>query len=347
MHFMRKIKPYSYVSIGLIGISIAVAFVSGLGTSFSALQSLLISAPDHGVLSDILSGQVWRLITPIFIHFGLMHLVFNALWVWDLGIVIENKKGLWFYGSFVLVVAIISNLAQYLLAGSPLFGGLSGVVYGLFAYVWIRGRFDANFDAGVRKATVNMMLAWFVLCWTGLLGPIANWAHTAGLFAGAAWAYLECRLLGLNTLVDKAAISGKQSLEYLSAADILKLEAQRAWVKEQYLPEARNKFDTVAGKLDIINAILNQKPLVTRTANEQQSLEIVFADALALETGLGWAIVDDDRQRTPVLVSADAPLMVFPLLPASKLGSSAGIAAMEDMFATTVLSIRQRLQARE
>ncbi|MFZ6657401.1 rhomboid family intramembrane serine protease [Undibacterium sp. TJN19] len=343
---MTKIKPYSYVSIGLIGISVAVAFMSGLGTSFSALQDLLISEPGHAVLSDILSGQVWRLITPIFIHFGLMHLVFNALWVWDLGIVIENKKGLWFYTGFVLVAAIISNLAQYLLSGSPLFGGLSGVVYGLFAYVWIRGRFDTSFDAGVRKATVNMMLAWFVLCWTGLLGPIANWAHTAGLLAGAAWAYLECRLLGLNTLVDTAGASGKQSLEYLSAADILKLEAQRAWVKEQYLPEARHKFDTVAGKLGIISAILNQKPLVSRPVDEQQSLEVVFADALVQETGLGWAIVDDDRQRTPVLVSADAPLIVFPLMPASKLSAGAGITVMDDLFATTVVSIRQRLQAR-
>lgn len=177
----------------LIAISVLVALFSGLGESREVLQPLLISDPFNQGFESILQGQVWRLITPIFIHFGLMHLLFNMMAMWDLGRLIDVKKSAGFYITFVLVVGIASNLAQYLLTQSPYFGGMSGVLFGLFGYVWMQGRFNPAFGFSLHKNTVIFMLGWFVLCWTGLLGPIANWAHTAGLVVGAAWGYLSSK----------------------------------------------------------------------------------------------------------------------------------------------------------
>jgi GlpG protein len=102
-------------------------------------------------------------------------------------------RGPRFYLSFFVVVGIASNLAQYLITQNPLFGGLSGLIYGLFGYVWIRGRLDPSFPS-MHKNTVIMMLAWYVICWTGIFGQIANWAHTAGLVLGVVWAFAEGRL---------------------------------------------------------------------------------------------------------------------------------------------------------
>ncbi|MES2068729.1 MAG: rhomboid family intramembrane serine protease [Pseudomonadota bacterium] len=178
------------VTIILIAICAAVAVLSGLGTSQAVLQYLYIASPGSNGYEDVMNGQVWRLLTPIFIHFGIVHAVFNLMWIWDLGRMIESIKGAWFYSVFVLLVGIASNVAQYSFTHSPYFGGMSGVVYGLLGYVWMQARYRPRLGFELHKNTVIMMLVWFVVCWTGLLGPIANWAHTAGLVIGVAAGYL-------------------------------------------------------------------------------------------------------------------------------------------------------------
>lgn len=179
------------LTISLIALSI-IASLPSLLDDRRVLIPLLIATPGRG-FSEILGGEVWRLVTPIFLHFSALHILFNMMWLWDLGRSLEYLKGRLFLGAFVVVSGIASNVAQYGVTGSPFFGGMSGVVYGLLGYVWMQGRFNPAFGMALHQTTVIMMLAWYVLCWTGFLGPIANWAHTAGLAIGVAWGYLDRR----------------------------------------------------------------------------------------------------------------------------------------------------------
>lgn len=172
------------MTIALIGISVAVTLMSRFGASHDMLAPFLIAESYGTGLSAVASGQVWRLITPIFIHFSFIHILFNMMWLWDLGKLVEMRRGTLFLAAFVLIDGVASNLAQYLLTGAPVFGGMSGVVYGLLGFVWMQGRYNPQFGYELTKPTVFMMLAWFVLCWAGVLGSIANWAHTAGLLIG-------------------------------------------------------------------------------------------------------------------------------------------------------------------
>jgi GlpG protein len=111
----------------LIGISVVVAVLTRLGSDFTLARYLMISESMGGGLNEISRGQVWRLITPIFIHFGLLHILFNMLWLRDLGSMIEQRQSPWILAALVLVIAAVSNIGQFFVSG-PLFGGMSGVV---------------------------------------------------------------------------------------------------------------------------------------------------------------------------------------------------------------------------
>ena len=176
------------VTLVLIIISVVIALASSFGDNIQIIYPFMISAYTRG-LSEIIQGEVWRLITPIFIHFGIIHIVFNMLWLFDLGGVIEQRQGSPRFGLLVGVMAVLSNLAQYWWAG-PGFGGMSGVVYGLLGYVWIQGRLNPRSGLILHPQIALMMLIWFVICWLGIIGNIANMAHTVGLVAGLALGWL-------------------------------------------------------------------------------------------------------------------------------------------------------------
>ena len=190
----------------LMAISIVVAILSRLGSAPQNIMPLFITNwivdGDYVVthqMPEIRNGELWRLFTPMFIHFGPMHIIFNMLWLRDLGSMIEGRESMWRLLFLVLVGAAISNLAQYLIylpslprisGGSPNFGGMSGVVYALLGYIWIRGKLDRGSGLFLHKSTVTMMLIWLVVCFTGLLGHIANLAHLFGLIVGVVLGFL-------------------------------------------------------------------------------------------------------------------------------------------------------------
>ena len=148
-------------------------------------------------LHDVRQGQVWRLVTPILLHFSPTHLLFNMLALVYWGSVLESRYGTGRFLLMVLGLAVVTNLAQYFLGRglvwenghllcitSTQFGGMSGVIYGLFGFLWYKTRYRPQSDLRLPTAVIVIGLAWFVLCWTGALGPIANVAHTAGLAVG-------------------------------------------------------------------------------------------------------------------------------------------------------------------
>ena len=137
----------------------------------------------------IASQEWWRLITPTFLHFSLTHLIFNCLWIYILGSKIEIIDGKGIFLTLFLISGLSSNLGQYFITGDYLFGGLSGVVYGLLSYCFILDLDNRGQRYDLPIALYIFMFIWLLIGFTGLLkifgfGNVANIAHLVGMIAG-------------------------------------------------------------------------------------------------------------------------------------------------------------------
>ena len=147
--------------------------------------------------ASLRAGQFWRLWTPVLLHFSVLHLAFNLLWLWEFGRRIEDVQGRGRLLEGVLILAPLSNVAQWLAGDGPMFGGLSGVVYGLLGYLMVAGRLTRDPRLTLQPALVVILLVFLVLFSTGVTSAfglhIANAAHWGGVIAGVLWGLLRVR----------------------------------------------------------------------------------------------------------------------------------------------------------
>lgn len=207
----RAIRSVSWrripVTLSLIALSALFSLLIGFGSdlqqmalfSFTSFEVFGQQARWHTLAAMLATGELWRLITPIFMHFSVLHIMFNLLWVWIVGVRVEPEQGSLTFLGLVLFSGVLSNLAQFVVSG-PMFGGMSGVVFALLSYAWLWDRSGLQPRIGLPPALMGFMLFWLVLGFTGVLqgvgfGAIANTAHLAGLLAGLLWLLLV-RFLG-------------------------------------------------------------------------------------------------------------------------------------------------------
>lgn len=216
-HWNGGIARRTPVVTALIVLSIGIAIITQFARfnpdphatvhylTFSDTSKKMILDPmeevEFDAFAQLRQGQIWRLVTPVFVHFTALHLAFNMYMLYVLGSPIETRRGRWRFLVIFLTLAALSNFAQAWVSvqypesswgGSPLFGGMSGVVYGLLGYLWMKALYDPGAGLSINPQTVYFLLFWLVLCFTGLVGNIANTAHTAGLIVGMAIGYAPC-----------------------------------------------------------------------------------------------------------------------------------------------------------
>ncbi len=189
------------VTVIFIVICVALWALEAINENYILLfqKWLFIAAPGTDFMENILSGQVWRLITPSFLHatlagnglMGVLHILFNMLWMKDLGPIIERREYSLKLVILILITAVVSNFAQYYMVDYR-FVGASGVVYGLLGYLWMRSKYDRRYGIRLNSGVVWFMLVWLVFGFISA-GPVANYGHLFGLLSGGVFGFLNAK----------------------------------------------------------------------------------------------------------------------------------------------------------
>jgi len=123
-----------------------------------------------------------------------MHIVFNTMWWWQIGGQIERVLGKGALLNLFFISAVISNLGQFLVSG-PNFGGLSGVVYALFGYIWWYDWLAPEKGLNISKPIVGFLLFFMLLGFADILPvTMANTAHLLGLVSGCGLAWFKIKV---------------------------------------------------------------------------------------------------------------------------------------------------------
>src|SRR5438477_933699 len=176
----------AFLAINII-VFILMAFAGG-----STNQTTLMA---FGVKSnaEIAQGQWWRFITPIFIHIGLLHLLFNSYALWIVGPQVEKLYG----GPTFVVLYVLTGIAG--VAGSYFYhpysisAGASGAIFGLFGVLLVfgfryRNAIPPDFKRAVGTGVLPVIVINLIIGFT--IPAIDNSAHVSGLLAGAILAIL-------------------------------------------------------------------------------------------------------------------------------------------------------------
>jgi rhomboid protease GluP len=136
-------------------------------------------------------GEVWRLITPMFLHGSVTHIFFNMYALLSLGTFLERQFGHKRFVALYFLAGFTGNVFSFLLTGENGYSvGASTAVFGLVAGELIF--FYQNrklFGNQARSAIGNMIFIIAINLFIGLAPGIDNWGHVGGLLGGAMFAW--------------------------------------------------------------------------------------------------------------------------------------------------------------
>jgi hypothetical protein len=135
-----------------------------------------------------------------------------------------------------------------------------------------------------------------------------------------------------------------QKFEPLNADDSADLEAKRTWVRDHYDETARHKYETLEGKLGLLDTILQNKWIAGDETLKLQCLGVTLGDAIAQKLGLAWVAVEDDHGRDPALSLEGSSIRLFPLTMISKRverGGEVNVYGLFDDVCSTIERLRR------
>jgi len=192
----RKKPIATYVFIGLCVLIFILDYLLKFYFAWKYnAESEIVKAFGMKINELIAQGQVWRIITAVFLHGDITHIGFNmfALYIW--GRHIETLYGRWRFVVIFLLAGIMSTTASFAFTSANSLGA-SGAIYGMFGALLYFRKYDKTLFNRIFGVQILFYLG--ISLFLGFSMPyIDNVGHIGGLIGG----YLAARAVGLLSQV--------------------------------------------------------------------------------------------------------------------------------------------------
>lgn len=191
---LRLSPPYVTRALLVIIVAVFAAMVVYGYVAYGTVQGtedmrvlVIFGAKVNGLIAQ---GQTWRLFTAMFIHIGVLHLLFNLYALYIFGPLVEGYYGHLRFLAIYLLAGLFGSFASYAFSPVPS-AGASGAIFGLAGAIIVYFlRYRENFGARGRAILQNMLLIIGINLVFGMTAQgIDNWGHIGGLVGGALVAY--------------------------------------------------------------------------------------------------------------------------------------------------------------
>lgn len=174
-----RTKPFvTYLFLFIIGMMYLIMTVDGGSQNILTLMK-------YGAKFNlsIMIGEWWRFITPVFLHIGSSHLVFNVIVIYFLGVQIERIIGHTRYFLLLLLSTIMGNVLSFAVSYA-ISAGASTAIFGLFASTLVLGKFYPH-QPGIQQLSKNYAVLIILNVVFGFFSAtIDNAGHIGGLLGG-------------------------------------------------------------------------------------------------------------------------------------------------------------------
>ncbi|WP_342526339.1 rhomboid family intramembrane serine protease [Chryseomicrobium sp. FSL W7-1435] len=174
----QQYRTYYPVVFTLLVVTIAVHIIANLPVIGNLIYSIGI-----GHNGSIAAGEYWRLLTPIFLHGGFMHLLFNMFSLFLFGPELERIAGRARFLTIYFLAGIAGNVASYVFEdASYMHLGASGAIYGIFGAFAALVYYTRNALPQLKQIILPIILIGVVM--TFVTPNINITAHLGGLVVG-------------------------------------------------------------------------------------------------------------------------------------------------------------------